>query len=70
MDFFEHLNLQIASNPDMLMQLETALRFKFWGLLLLAIYFVSLPLREQKKQKNKLEEHAIKHNGKDGKFIA
>lgn len=70
MEFFDALNLQIASNPEMLMQLETALRFKFWGLLMLALYFLSLPFREQRKQRLKSEQHAAKHNGKDGKFIA
>lgn len=70
MEFLEYLNAQIVANPELSMQLETAFRLKYWGLLLLALYFLLLPVREQKKQRIRLEEHAAKHNGKDGKFIA
>ena len=70
MEFLEYINSQIASHPELALQLEAAFRLKFWALLLLALYFLLLPLREQKKQRVRLDEHAAKHNGKGGKFIA
>ena len=70
MEIIDTINAYLASSPDMLEQLEMMFRIKFWLLLALAVYFLSLPYREQKKEKKQQHEHAAKHNGKNGKFLA
>ena len=69
MDIFDTINAHLASNPQMLDQLELMFKIKFWLLLALAVYFLSLPYREQKKR-TQLNEQAIKHGDKKGTFIA
>ena len=69
MDILDTINAHLASNPDMISQLETMMRIKFWLLLGLAIYFLSLPYREQKKRAE-LSKQAVKQAGKNGTFIA
>jgi hypothetical protein len=69
MDIFDTINAHLASNPEMLSQLEMMLRIKFWLLLALAVYFLSLPYREQRKR-TQLRKQAVKHSGKNGTFIA
>jgi hypothetical protein len=70
LEFFDFLNTQIADNPAALAQLELMFRIKFWLLLLLAAYFLSLPYREQKKRAAKGRNQTVQPNGKDGNFLA
>lgn len=69
MEIFDTINTHLAGSPDMLGQLEMMFRIKFWLLLALAAYFLSLPYRERRKEKQQ-HEHLAKHNGKNGKFLA
>jgi hypothetical protein len=69
MDIFDTINAHLATSPDMLGQLEMMFRIKFWVLLALAAYFLSLPYREQKKRAL-LKAQLIKQNGKGGQFLA
>jgi hypothetical protein len=70
MDIFDSINAFLMSSPDSLEQLQWMFRIKFFVLLILAVYFLSLPYRHQKKEKHLLNEHATRNNGKGGKFIA
>ena len=59
MELFDSINIYLMNHPVMLDQLELAFRIKYWLLLGLAIYFVTLPYRENKKQirtQNKLSK--------------
>ena len=69
MDIFDLINSHLAANSEMLAQLETMLRIKFWLLLAMAAYFLSLPYREQKKRA-KLNAQLLKQPGKNNIFIA
>lgn len=69
MDIFDAINAHLTANPDMLGQLEMLFRIKFWLLLGLAAYFLSLPYREQRKRAL-LEAQVAKQNGKGGRFLA
>jgi hypothetical protein len=62
MEIFDIINAHLASSPVMLEQLETLFRIKFWLLLLLAGYFLSLPYREKKKIKTELKKKQDKGN--------
>jgi hypothetical protein len=67
MEIFDTINAYLTSSPEMLDQLEMLFRIKLWLLLALAAYFLSLPYREQRKEKKRQN----KHNGKgSGTFIA
>ena len=50
MELFDSINLYLMTHPVMLDQLEFAFRIKYWLLLGLAVYFVTLPYREHKKE--------------------
>lgn len=50
MEIFDSINLYLMTHPVMIDQLEFVFRIKYWGLLGLALYFVLLPYREQKKE--------------------
>jgi hypothetical protein len=69
MEIFDIINAHLASSPIMLDQLEMMFRIKFWVLLAVAAYFLSLPYREQKKRVQ-LKEELAKNHHKMGKFIA
>lgn len=69
MEIFDTINAHLAASPVMLDQLEMMFRIKFWLLLALAAYFLSLPYREQKKRAQ-LKADLVKNNGKAGKFLA
>lgn len=69
MDIFDTINTHLATNPFMLDQLEMMFRIKFWLLLAIAGYFLSLPYREQKKRAQ-LKKELEKHGNKAGKFLA
>lgn len=70
MEIFDVINAHLAASPVMLDQLEMMFRIKFWLLLALAAYFLSLPYREQRKRA-RLKQNLTKHNnGKGGKFLA
>ncbi len=69
MEIFDTINIYLAESPIMLGQLEMMFRIKFWLLLAVAAYFLSLPYREKKKQKQ-LRKEIEKHNDKTGKFLA
>ncbi len=56
MEIFDSINLYLMSYPIMLSHLELAFRIKYWILLGLAIYFVLLPYREQKKEIRRQKE--------------
>ncbi len=56
MEILDIINAHIASSPVMLDQLETLFRIKFWLLLMLTGYFLSLPYREQRKRKHALKK--------------
>lgn len=58
MDFLESLNLYLMTHPVMLSQLAFVFRIKFWLLLGLAIYFISLPYRQRRKDLKKQLELA------------
>lgn len=60
MDFFDSLNLYLMHHPIMLSQLLFAFRLKFWLLLMLALYFLTLPYRQRKKDIKKEIELAKK----------
>lgn len=68
MEIFDTINTHLTANPFLLDQLETLFRIKFWVLLALAGYFLSLPYREQKKLA-RLKQDLAK-NGKSGEFLA
>lgn len=69
MEIIDTVNAYLASSPIMLDQLEMMFRIKFWLLLAMAAYFLSLPYREQKKRAQ-LKKELEKHNGKSGQFLA
>lgn len=50
MAFLDSLNQYLMSHPVMLDELEFLFRIKYWVLLGLAVYFVLLPCRENKKE--------------------
>jgi hypothetical protein len=50
MEIFDSINLYLMTHPVMIDQLELVFRVKYWCLLGLALYFVLLPFREQKKE--------------------
>lgn len=57
MEIFDSINLHLLSHPEMLSQLEFLFRVKFWLLLGLAFYFISLPYRQHHKDvKNQAEK--------------
>lgn len=58
MEIFDSLNLYLMNHPVMMSQLEFAFRIKFWLLLGLALYFLSLPYRQRKKDYKKQLELA------------
>ena len=58
MEIFDSLNLYLTNHPVMMSQLEFAFRIKFWLLLGLALYFLSLPYRQRKKDYKKQLEQA------------
>lgn len=60
MEIFDSINLYLFNHPVMLDQLESAFRIKFWVLLILALYFILLPYREQRKRAKEQEELAKK----------
>lgn len=66
MEIFDIINVYLIHNPLLLEQLEMLFRIKFWLLLILAGYFLSLPYREQRKIKAELKN---KQNQK-GRFLA
>ncbi len=66
MDILEKINAYILSHPVIAENIELAFRIKFWLLLILAIYFMSLPYREYKKNLMKQKEDAKK----DTNFLA
>lgn len=68
MEIFDAINAHLASNPMMMDQLEMMFRIKFWLLLALLVYFLSLPYREQRKRR--LKKLAEKRNGNSGSFLA
>jgi hypothetical protein len=53
MEIFDFINGMLHTHPDMLYQLEIAFRIQFWSLLILAVYFLSLPYREKIKKEKK-----------------
>lgn len=63
MEIFDQLNLYLLSHPVMLAQLEFMFRMKFWIFLGLALYFITLPYRDSKKQR-------AKEASKDDNFLA
>ncbi len=62
MDIFDSINLYLMTHPIIIDQLEFVFRIKYWGLLGLALYFVLLPYREQKK-KSKNRDSCLKQEG-------
>jgi hypothetical protein len=66
MEIFDIINAHLASSPVMLEELEILFRIKFWLLLILAAYFLSLPYREKKKIKAELK----KKQDKGDSFLA
>ena len=50
MEIFDSINIYLMAHPIMLDQLELVFRIKYWFLLGLAIYFLTLPYRERKKE--------------------
>ncbi|MCK5831977.1 MAG: hypothetical protein KAH20_16925 [Methylococcales bacterium] len=50
MEIFDSINLYLLNHPIMIDQLEFAIRIKFWVFLVLALFFLSLPYREQRKR--------------------
>jgi hypothetical protein len=70
MEILDLINTSLADSPNALAHLELLFRIKFWLLLILAFYFVSLPYRERKKRKADLHSRAVQPNGKDGNFLA
>jgi len=66
MEIFDSINLYLFNHPVMLDQLEFVFRIKFWVLLVLALYFILLPYREQRKR---LKEQA-KLSKKPDRFLA
>lgn len=69
MEIFDHINMYLVSSPDSLEQLEMMFRIKFWLLLAVAVYFLSLPYRQRRKEKQQ-DEQSAKQPGKNGKFLA
>ena len=63
MEIFDSLNLYLIQHPVMLAQLELVFRMKFWILLALALYFITLPYRHNKKKQAELAS-------KPGQFLA
>lgn len=53
MDIFDSINLYLMHHPVMLSQLLFFFRLKFWILLALGIYFVSLPYRAERKERKR-----------------
>lgn len=56
MEFFDSINHYLMTHPVMIEQLESILKIKSGILLGLAAYFVLLPYREQKKQRQKQKQ--------------
>ena len=63
MEIFDSLNLYLMNHPAMLAQLEFVFRIRYWIFLALALFFITLPHREQRKKK-------AKDAKKDDNFIA
>ena len=63
MEIFDSLNIYLSSHPVMIDQLMTVFRIKFWLLSGIALYFLFLPSRENKKNQ---KEAATK----EGQFLA
>jgi hypothetical protein len=63
MEIFDSINLYLSTHPAMLDQLELLFRIKFWILLVMALYFMTLPYRHARKQQAQL---ALK----EGYFLA
>lgn len=66
MDLFDKINSYLMNHPVMLEQLEFAFRIKYWFFFALAVYFLSLPYRQHKKDLKKQKELAKK----PGNFLA
>ena len=58
MELFDSINLYLMTHPIMLDQLALVFRIKYWLLLGLAIYFLTLPYRERKKEIRKQKEQS------------
>ncbi len=58
MELLDSLNQYLMSHPDMINQLETSFRIKYWVLLGLSFVFLYLPIREQKIRRKKQKEQA------------
>ena len=58
MELFDSINLYLMTHPIMLDQLALVFGIKYWLLLGLAIYFLTLPSRERKKEIRKQKEQS------------
>lgn len=66
MEIFDTINQYLMTHPNVLATLEAAFRLKFWIFLALAVYFVSLPYRQYRKDLILQDELAAE----DGHFLA
>lgn len=66
MEIFDSINLYLFNHPVMLDQLELVLRIKFWVLSALALYFILLPYREQRKR----DKEQVELSKKPDRFLA
>lgn len=62
MEIFDSINLYLFNHPAMLAQLEFLIRIKFWLLLGLALFFMFLPYREQRKRRKQQAELSKKRD--------
>jgi hypothetical protein len=62
MEIFDSINLYLFNHPAMLDHLEFMIRIKFWLLLGLALFFMFLPYREQRKRRKKQVELSKKRD--------
>jgi hypothetical protein len=66
MELFDSINLYLMNHPLSLDLLAFFFRIKFWLLLLLAVYFMLLPYRQQQRE---IKEQK-KLSKKPGRFLA
>ena len=58
MELFDSINLYLMTHPIMLDQLKLVFGIKYYLLLGLAFYFLTLPYREHKKEIRKQKEQS------------
>jgi hypothetical protein len=66
MDIFDSINLYLLHHPAALAHLEMMFRLKFWILLIMALYFMTLPYRQERKER--LRQKTL--TAKNGHFLA